>query len=346
MTDTREDGIYFGLSEDDYHGEPRLSASLMKWLRVSPRDFWVRSFLNPEREEQEDSAARELGKAYHRRILEGSDPFYRDYTAMLDREDYPNAISGSDAIKAALRERELKLGGCKADMIDRLLSDDPSVQVWERLIEDHIGAHPGKTLLGLDILRRVETAAALIEKHPTLGKCVRGGYPEVSVFFTDPETGVKGKSRFDYLKVNMITDLKSFSNPLGKPLDTAVRSAVANYGYYVQAAMYWRALERAIDFARVGNVHGDASPEFLRDLLATDPDKRRFLFLFQDTGPAQVARGYIMPKGTVHAIGDDIVRECMETFAQHAKVFGDAPWIDTAPITEFDDTSFPAWIGT
>lgn len=345
MTDALDDGLYFNLPEDDYHAQPRLSASAMKWLRVSPRDFWVRSYLNPECEPQEDSAARETGRAYHRRILEGRDAFYRDYAPMLDAADYPDAISGTDAIKAALRERELKLGGKKSDLIDRLLADDPSVQVWERLVEDHIAANPGRTLLGIDLLGRIETAAAMIESNPQLGKCVRGGYPEVSILFTDPDTGVKCKSRLDYLKVQAIIDLKSFSNPLGKPLDAAVRAAVANYGYFVQAAMYCRALDQALVFAKRGQVNGDVSPDFLKDLVTVDPGKRGFVFLFQDTGPAQVARGYIFPRGTVFAIGDTIVRECLEIYAECDKHFGALPWIDTAPITEFDDVQFPAWIG-
>jgi hypothetical protein len=341
-----EDGLYFQLPEDAYFAEPRLSASAMKWMRVSPRDFYVRSFLNPDRpEDEEDTKARVLGKAFHRRILEGRDFFLRDYTAAVDKTDYPDALCGNDELKLACKDRGLPVGGKKSQLIERLLADDPTIEIWEDIVARHAESHPGKTLLPGEIMARIETAAAQIEKHPALGKCVRGGMSEVSILWHDEETGTPCKGRLDYLKTMAIVDLKTLGNPHGKPFDTAVRSAVANNGYFVQAAMYWRALEQALGFIRRGQVYGDVAKEFLDGLLKADPSNRRFLFLFQCSGPAQVARGYVFPRGTVYSIGDTIVRECIEMFALCRKTFGDGPWVDTAPISEFEDTQFPAWIG-
>lgn len=344
MNEIHDDGLYFGLDEETYHAEPRLSSSLMKWLRVSPADFWVRSWLNPDRVEDEDSGARLIGKAYHRRILEGREAFLRDYAAMLDRADYPEAIAGNDALREACKERGLKTGGSKAVLIERLTADDKGVQIWERLIEDHIAKHERRTLLAPDIMHSIEIAAAMIEKHPELSKCITGGHPEISIFWTD-ERDVKCKARIDYLKAQAIIDLKSFSNPLNKPLDVAVRSAIANNGYFIQAAMYCRAVEKAIEFAKDGQINGTVTDAFIKALTSADSDNRQFVFLFQDTGPAKVARGYVFPRGTVYGIGDTIVRESLETFAECHKHFGDGPWVDNAPITAFDDVQFPAWIG-
>lgn len=346
MTELLPDGLYFGLDEDTYHAQPRLSASLMKWLRVSPRDFWVRCWMNPDRPEEEDSFARILGRAYHKRILEGSAAFTSLYAAALNKEDYPNALVTNDQIVAVCRERNIKIGKKKADNIAFLLAADRDVQVWDDMEERYARRHTGMTLLDSKVLKRIETAAALIEKHPQLGKTVSGGYPEVSIFWTDAETGVKCKSRLDYLKVQAIVDLKSFGNPLDKPIDVAVRNAIASRGYFVQAAMYQRALEEAIAFTKAGNVHGEVDETFLKNLVSTEQHNRRFVFLMQDTGPAQVARAYIFPRGSVHAIGDQIVRECIDLFAKNHKAFGDVmPWVDTADITELDDLQFPAWIG-
>ena len=56
------EGIYFGLSDDEYHNDPALSHSGMTKLLVSWPDYWVSSCLNPERKKLIPSKAMEFGK--------------------------------------------------------------------------------------------------------------------------------------------------------------------------------------------------------------------------------------------------------------------------------------------
>ena len=344
---TYAEGIYFDMPEDEYHALPMLSASGMKNLLISPTDFYYRSWMNVERDtEQEETDAMIIGRAYHKRILEGKEAFYRLYAAALDRADYPSALITTADLRTALAERGLKTSDNKDVLIARLLTDDPTIEIWDALVSAHARKNEGKILLPFKTMRRIEMAAAMIEGHPDLGRCIVGGYSEVSIFWHDEETGVPCKGRVDYLKTQAIVDLKSFSNALRKPLDAAVRSAMANYGYYVQAAMYWRAIERAVQFARLGRVFGEGDRgDWLKSFIRANPDERQFIFLFQNTGPAQVARGYVFPRGTVFGIGEVIARESLQIYRNCVDTFGDGPWVDLQPITAFDDVQFPAWLG-
>lgn len=337
----KPDGVYFGLPEGQYHAEPRLSTSAMKWLKISPRDFWVRSWMNPDRPEEEDTDAKESGSAHHKRILEGRDAFYRAYAAALEPADYPDALRTVEDIKARLVQLEQKVTGRKDDLIARLLDADPSTDVWDVLVAEHAKANAGKTLLRFEHIKRIEFAAAMIERHPALAKCFTGGYPEVTVFWTDQDTGVPMKARLDYLKVKAIVDLKTFSNPLGKGIDAAIYAAMASRKYHIQAANYVDAANKAKALIRDGRVHGNADRAWL-DRFAATPEPE-FIFVFQDTGPAQIARGKIFPKRSMYQIGQVEVRHLVSVFAECRERFGDGPWVDDATIEEFDDALFPAY---
>lgn len=56
------EGIYFGMDDETYHGDPALSHSGMTKLLISWPDFWVNSSLNPQRKKFEATAAMEFGK--------------------------------------------------------------------------------------------------------------------------------------------------------------------------------------------------------------------------------------------------------------------------------------------
>ena len=86
-TETKPDGIYFGMSEDDYLAIPRLSSSGIKTMCVSTLDFWFDSWMNASREPETETPARALGKAYHKLILEGDDAFDALYAVPPEKAD-------------------------------------------------------------------------------------------------------------------------------------------------------------------------------------------------------------------------------------------------------------------
>lgn len=344
LPDVMDAGIYFGLDEEEYHAAHALSSSGIKWLRVSPLDFWARSAMNPDREpEGEDSAAKVVGKAYHKRIVEGRPAFLASFAPEVDPKDYPNALRTVDEIKEAIVDAGAKpKGKNKGDLIAQLGGLDPSAKVWSLIEADHAAIHDGKTLLPADLIRRIEISAAMIEKHPQLGKAFTGGYPEVSIFWTDPEFGVPMKARLDYLKSKAIVDLKTFENMNGMPIDKAITRMVANYKYHIQARLYLDAVRQAKRLIRDGRVFGEVDPAFLDALIKSDG--HTFMFVFQQKGVAPIARGMILPSITLD-MGQVEIEDAKRRFAECRETFGAAPWIDASPIREFDSTEFPAYIG-
>lgn len=341
-----EPGVYFGLPEDEYHAHPALSASGIKNLMVSPLDFWARSWMNPYPREDSDSFAMKLGTAFHRRILEGREAFYRDYGPTCDPSDYPTALKTNDDLKARLEGCGLKATAKdkKSDLIAKLEAADPSAVIWESILAAHAERYGGRILLPSGIIASIETSAAMIEKHPQLCKCFTGGYPEVSVIWTDAETNVPMKARLDYLKVLAIADLKTFSNPLMKPVDRAIAGAMASGKYHVQTAVYFQAAEKAAEHIKAGRVFGDADKDWLARFAAADHAQRQFVFVFQQTGIAPVARGKVLPKGLVYECGVIAMRDAQFKFAEYLENFGESPWVEATEIQPFDDAEFPSYM--
>lgn len=334
-----KEGLYFGLSEDEYHALPCLSASGIKSLLISPTDFWTWSWMNPNKPSG-DTEARIIGTAYHKRILEGKDAFYNRYCYDFNPSDYPNMIKTMDDLKEELSKHGIAPKGKKSDYISTLLSVDPDAQIYDRIYSSWESQRGDKQPLSAELIGRIEQAAAMIENHPQLSKCFSGGYPEVSVVWTDD--GVPFKARFDYLKPNVVIDLKTFQNTMGKPIDRAIYYACASNKYHIQASFYLdRAMTRAIRFARDGKTHGDVSKDFITNLSkCTDP---KFMFVFQQKGYASLARGLIFPKNSMFLCGLAAIDKAIQDFKENRDLYGTAPWVDRSPIVEMDDNLFPVF---
>lgn len=104
-----EPGLYFGMSDEEYHALPALSNHGIKYLAASPMIFWARTpWLNAKKQQEvaerlaDEKQHHVLGKAYHCRIMEGAEQFERRFVVELDPADYPNALVHTDQIKAAI----------------------------------------------------------------------------------------------------------------------------------------------------------------------------------------------------------------------------------------------------
>ena len=339
-----EPGIYFGLPEDAYHSVPALSNSGIRNLLISPLDFWARSWMSPDYEPEETEFMRK-GSAYHRRVLEGREAFYRTYAPELRLADHPEALVKSDEIKNHLRSAGLKLSGNKPELIERLLAHSPDIKIWDVLKQRHEEANANRQLIPAEWVEEIEICAAHIEKHPDLSRAFSGGYPEVSIFW-ETEDGIPMKARLDYLKPKAVVDLKTFSNPLGKPIDRAITTAMAGGRYHIQAFVYHEAVDAAKRLwaeGRVQQYQGGAVEigEFLDALRQSD---QTFLFVFQATGIAPVARGKVFPKGLIYDCAGAAVAEARQTFKWYMEKFGSEPWVDQTLVETFTDEDFPIWM--
>lgn len=93
------------------------------------------------------------------------------------------------------------------------------------------------------ILRKDYDAAVAMRDAVLENKLAAGilseGRPEVSMWATDPETGVLMRGRIDWLRTNAFTDVKSVAGSIN-PAD--ITKTVWNLRYHFQAAFYQRIL--------------------------------------------------------------------------------------------------------
>lgn len=346
-----EPGLYFGLSDDLYHGALALSSGGIRHMRVSTMNYWAESPLNPEPEPRDSDALR-IGRLYDKRIIEGKEAFYELYAPELDPKAHPKALRTNDELKGAI----LVAGGPekgigtlrKADLIAKLAEYDPEAEVWETLLTRHAEQHPNREFVPFKLIRQIELAAAMIENHGELRRAFTGGMPQVSVFWRDEETGVPCKVRFDYLKPMAVVDLKTLANQHQLPIKLACSNAIAAYRYNIQAAFYLRGLEQAKRFAAEGRVSvadGTGHDGLVKGLAAAVGTPGRFLFVMQQKGTAPVALGRWFDEGPAMDTAREDIRAALAKFAECWTRHGaEQPWIVEEPIDVIDHYEFPAYL--
>lgn len=325
-------GVYFGLAEDIYHAQPYLSASGMKNLLVSPMDYWARSWMNPWREEDEtESEAKTLGKAYHKRILEGKAAFDAEYAPQFQC-DGDTLDSNQDLIDHL---KALGISGYsgkkKEALVEMVLDADPMAKIKHVMEQEYLEQHPDKIFLNEQMIRKIELSARMIEYHPALKYYFVGGQPEVSVIWHDEEHDLMFKARFDYLKIGAINDLKTFANMMGKSVERAVYGALASGRYHIQATLYLEAVDRAKHMMMCGGMvygHEGIDPEWLNELMVSP--EHEFNFLFQQKGPAPVSIGaQFSRQDPMFEVGQQTIISAVDIYKRNLQTFGTDPWVDT-----------------
>lgn len=94
---------------------------------------------------------------------------------------------------------------------------------------------------GMIPLRPSDFAAAFamadaVHEHPIAAKLLSRGFPERTLIWRDPVTGVMCRAKVDWLRPDGIVDLKTTESAA----PDALSKAAHNYGYAIQAAFYLR----------------------------------------------------------------------------------------------------------
>lgn len=352
-------GIYFGLDEADYHSDPALSASGIKKLLISPLDYWISSPNNPDYVDEKTDAMVN-GTAFHRRLLE-PERFAAMYAALPSIEDYPDAIDGAEALKAECERLDIKKSGRIMDLCERIIEADPSAKLWP-LIRERLTDEIGERItLKRGVMADIERSAEYVLAHDSARKAMTGGMAEVSIFWIDEDTGIRMKSRLDYLKVKAIVDVKTFANSLSKPVDVCIAQAVANNGYAVQAVVYDEAVKQAKAMLRKmksAALHHVSGPEPESDWLVqlASVERHAFIFVFIQTGavtnvrvrefrPVETFGGTGATTNLYWQSGEAGFREGVRRYVANMKTYGpDKPWIDDRPMSAFVDQEFPMYM--
>jgi hypothetical protein len=106
---------------------------------------------------------------------------------------------------------------------------------------------------GLVVLKEAEAdtvahMVAALRAHPLARPLLAGGHPEVSAYWTDPETGVDCAARADYWIPDrrILVDLKSAEDASRE----GFAKAIGKYGYHLQESHYrsgWEALGETVE---------------------------------------------------------------------------------------------------
>jgi len=205
-------GIYKGIPFEKYHSgtlciEPSISSSGLRTIFLkSPAHFWATSPLNPERIEDEESAALTVGRATHH-LLFGEEGFRKRFAVR------PDTMGG---VKWTGK------GACKIWMEER--------------------AKEGRSVILSRDMAAIEGMAKSLFREPLVKAGLLNGDIERSLIWKDKETGIWLKSRPDAMPNDSLdfVDLKTTASVMWPDL----QRAIYDYGYYQQAALVnWACLE-------------------------------------------------------------------------------------------------------
>jgi len=342
------DGIYFHMPEAQYHALERLSATGIKKLIISPLQYFTEHF--DESFHRPETTALYKGKAYHKRILEGQDEFYHSYVRRLEKTDIDGVLDTQAELKDYCDKHGLKVTGTKPVLTDRILGIAPEMasKIFMLAQAAFNKEHEHQIQLTASEFEEIEKASTILEASD-LAMHFSGGFPEISILWTDELTGVKCKARIDYLRHDAQNDLKTFSNAQRKSIDICVSQAIAYEKYNIQAVHYDNGLQAVKKMLTAGSAFIDSDKgDFINMLLQNEQD---FTFVFQEQGQVNncAARKFVKKTsgisnnywfGTV-----DIILEMMNKYKSFMKSHGTTnAWYEHQEAEELDDSDFPLWM--
>jgi exodeoxyribonuclease VIII len=242
-----QDGIYLDMPFDQYLALPRISDGGLTRLMEGPASFWAGSWMNPDRKADEDTKAMPHGRAYHCARLE-PDQFAARYVRQISPEDYgdrpvlKNGTQIGEAL-ADMGQTKKRAGESVLDQAQRLVEvwtaevDEPHDKrpvIWP--LEEHRFAQErekdGREAIDPKTWGEILRDAERVRMNPEIEALLTGGLAEVTILFTDPDTGVACKIRPDYLGASWVAHLKTWdAKAMGKPGNRAIVDAFRFNGY-------------------------------------------------------------------------------------------------------------------
>lgn len=271
MSEPLAPGIYLGLDDEDYFGDPAVSYSGIKQLLRSPAEFWLGSIWNPNRDEKKVEKDRMAqGKLFHCILLEPQkfeDRYFimpggrwSDHKKMVNRNDYQNTAKAANVIK------------------------------------------------------RLEKAERLFDP--------RFGYPEVTVVWRDPATGVLCRAKHDFFCWEWTVDYKTVDSIE----EEFIKMTFRRYKYHLQHAHYSSGRKIVREMIRRGEAdfYGDFSEEFRAEFMAAEDDF--FIFVFQGKDEPFTAIPMMLDDSSADA-GNTEKRKALMLFQRYLDAYGtEKPW--------------------
>jgi len=262
-----QEGIYFNLSDEEYHAAHALSTSGIKTLNISGLKYW-QEYLNPKRE-RTTTAAMAFGKASHKFNLE-NDAFFDDYAFAPNKADYEQVLDTQKDMQEYCDTNGINYAPShnKAKLAEAIKQSGSTATIWFEVLERFENENEGKIILNANDAERLTEARETFLMYEQLKDTFTGGYAEVSIFIKVHD--IMFKCRIDYMTAHEDIDYKTFSNSLSKRIEKAVFEAIQYQMYNVQYFFYSQVMKEVAARLRKGNfpIHGNVAPEFIEALKA------------------------------------------------------------------------------
>lgn len=331
MDQEYKDGVYFDMPAEVYHALPRLSAHGIMELNRSAQNYWTTSRMNADYKRKKKKHFDE-GHAYEVRFLFGDEVFRKLYAPEFDKTVFPNLITTVADITAAIEASgRIPLPKAKKDeLIRQLMEINPEAPVLDALEAKHATLYGAAEFVEADTYKEIRTSAADYEAGET-AHFLQGGHAEVSILWTDAETGVPMKARLDYMKPVDTVDTKTFAEA-DKDIDFTIIQHICNYGYFLQLAVYDEARRNSVDLPQIGGE------------MKFETEASHHLIFIQKGESGLVRHKYFSKDLIVFDKGQTIMRSGIKKFAENFRKYGTKKWPDEKPTAELRDEDFPMYM--
>lgn len=232
------DGIWIGIPNEVYHSLPTLSSSMVKKFRTCPK-LYKRAYIDDIQRNRLKATEHTLnaGTYAHEVVLEPEGFMDRHYRGLVKAE-HPNALVTLDDLKTRAKELGITSGLSKKEtVISKILEVEPLTPIFDVMEAKYDELNKGKNKIDGVVYDDALRCARTMLMHSDAGALLNPdeGLPEVSFIYTCPITGLKKRSRFDFLRFdNRAVDVKTTKNC---EVNSFSKDAV-NMGYGIQEMFY------------------------------------------------------------------------------------------------------------
>jgi|GEM_PF-5009169 len=187
-------------------------------------------------------------KAYNEELKSTKAPFLEQTKKVNDeqKEFTKNTKETIKELKKNLSDIESVLKSTKATMSQELLKLDPTANIWEVIINDFREKSVNKIIVTQDNLKKLKKIMDNAKKRTLLQAMMASGFPELTIFWTDKETGLLLKVRIDFLTITKDMAIPLDIKTCMKAEEYTFAKDAGNRLYHVQAAMYMDGLNMAL----------------------------------------------------------------------------------------------------
>jgi hypothetical protein len=214
-------GMYSGIPNHIYHGNcceghSVSTTGLKRLFHESPAKYWVKSFLNPKKKDDDESSALIFGRAIHHLIL--GEPNFQQHFA----------------------EEPLTYEDPKTGEVKKWSNNSNECKRWNDL-----RAKEGRYILTKAEINHIRGIATAIHADDPVYQDLLGGMVERSLFWKDKKTGIWCKLRPDVIPTASgdVVDLKTTTSVDWDDLE----NSLFKFGYYQQGAMNREGLKQVLD---------------------------------------------------------------------------------------------------